>query len=312
MAFCRLEASKSAFNIFPLMPSSSPYFKKAENFNEPSEDHQTTNSSLYEKSFHGTGGPMHNTYSATYGASHQHWHKTLNSLGIKTNASHFSGSNVGCWTTITTVTPDKQERCYSATAYYRPAASRPNLSLLTEAVAQEILMEKEGTDWVVKGVRFTYGGKDHVVKVSGEVVICGGSVSSPQLLELSGIGRQISETFLLLLSIFWEFCIVCMKNDSAIPPERLNVQGFHIVSSIADTAMYPIFSSFWARRIPSDVTDSAFNIGQPEVLKAANIDCKVDSPCVGENFQEHMSEFCKPSPVAEREIDKSRSDRNDI
>ncbi|MDI1486386.1 MAG: hypothetical protein OHK93_005614 [Ramalina farinacea] len=166
-----------------------PYFKRAENFNEPSEDHQTTNSSLYEKSFHGTGGPMHNTYSASYGASHQHWHKTLNSLGIKTNASHFSGSNVGCWTTITTVTPDTQERCYSATAYYRPAASRPNLTLLTEAIAQEILMDKEGADWVVKGVRFTHGGKDHVVKVSGEVVICGGSVSSPQLLELSGIGQ---------------------------------------------------------------------------------------------------------------------------
>ena len=162
---------------------------------------------------------MHNTYSASYGASHQHWHKTLNSLGIKTNASHFSGSNVGCWTTITTVTPDTQERCYSATAYYRPAASRPNLSLLTEAVAQEVLMDKEGAGWVVKGVRFTHGGKDHVVKVSGEVVICGGSVSSPQLLELSGIGRQIPETFPLLLLFSWEFYIVCIKMGSAFPPQ---------------------------------------------------------------------------------------------
>ena len=225
MAFCTPEASTTTSIIFLLMPSSSPYFKKAENFNEPSEDHQTTNSSLFDKSFHGTGGPMHNTYSATYGASHQHWHKTLNSLGIKTNASHFSGSNVGCWTTITTVTPDKQERCYSATAYYRPAASRPNLSLLTEAIAQEIIMEKEGADWVVKGVRFTHGGEDHVVKVSGEVVVCGGSVSSPQLLELSGIGRQISETFLLLLSIFWEFCIVRVKIDSAFQPGFINISG---------------------------------------------------------------------------------------
>ena len=53
------------------------------------------------------------------------------------------------------------------------------------------------------------------------------------------------------------------------------------------------FSMFWGWRILSDITDIAFHIGQPEVLKAANIGCKVDSPCVGENFQEHMSEFCK-------------------
>ena len=225
MAFCRPEGLELAPRIFVLMPSSSPYFKKAENFNEPSEDHQTTNSSLYEKSFHGTGGPMHNTYSATYGASHQHWHKTLNSLGIKTNASHFSGSNVGCWTTITTVTPDKQERCYSATAYYRPAASRPNLSLLTEAIAQEIVMDKEGADWVVKGVRFTHGGQDHVVEVSGEVVICGGSVSSPQLLELSGVGRLISETCLLAFSNFGESQTVCRKIDSAFQPKYIETSG---------------------------------------------------------------------------------------
>ena len=96
-------------------------------------------------------------------------------------------------------------------------SERENLVLLTEAIAQEVVMDKEGQDWVAKGVRFTHGGEDHVIMLDGEVIICGGSVSSPQLLELSGIGN-------------------------------------------------------------------------PKILEAAGIECKIDNPNVGENFQEHMSE----------------------
>ena len=54
---------------------------------------------------------------------------------------------------------------------------------------QEVLLEQEGQEWVAKGVRFTHDGKEHVVGTQGEVVICAGSVQSPQLLELSGIGN---------------------------------------------------------------------------------------------------------------------------
>lgn len=87
------------------------------------------------------------------------------------------------------MTPDKRERSYSATAYYRPNSGRENLHLLTEAFVQEVLLEQEGQEWVAKGVRFTHDGEEHIVRTQGEVVICAGSVQSPQLLELSGIGN---------------------------------------------------------------------------------------------------------------------------
>jgi choline dehydrogenase-like flavoprotein len=61
--------------------------------------------------------------------------------------------------------------------------------LLTDAFAKEVVLEKEGGKWVTKGVRFTRDGQDHVVRVEGEVIISGGSVQSPQLLEVSGIGN---------------------------------------------------------------------------------------------------------------------------
>ena len=166
-----------------------PFFKKSENFHQPDVEHQAQHKSFFDKNFHGTGGPLQNVYSVSYGASHQHWHATCHKLGINTNSSHFSGSNVGCWTSLTGVTPDTRERSYSATAYYKPNARRPNLVLLTDAFAKELILEKEGGEWVIKGVKFSHGGQEHVVKTEGEVVISGGSVQSPQLLEVSGIGN---------------------------------------------------------------------------------------------------------------------------
>lgn len=96
------------------------------------------------------------------------------------------------------VEPETQERSYSATAYLRPAAHRANLHVLTEAVAQEVIIEKDYKgEWVAKGVKFAHASgmrevdEIHIVEVveGGEVVLCGGSVASPQLLELSGIGN---------------------------------------------------------------------------------------------------------------------------
>ena len=87
------------------------------------------------------------------------------------------------------MTPDKRERSYSATAYYRPNSGRKNLHLLEQAFVQEVVLEKEDGQWIAKGVKFTYEGEEHVVRTEGEVVICAGSVQSPQLLELSGIGN---------------------------------------------------------------------------------------------------------------------------
>ena len=165
-----------------------PYFKKSENFNAPDIEHQKTNSSLFHPDFHGTGGPLSSSYSVTYGASHQYWHKTLHKLGIETNASHFSGSNVGVWTSLTGVTPEKRERSYSAIAYYKPNSSRKNLHLLSDATVQEIILESQGGSLVATGVLVNHENQEHVVKTSGEIVVCGGSVSSPQVLELSGIG----------------------------------------------------------------------------------------------------------------------------
>jgi choline dehydrogenase-like flavoprotein len=137
----------------------------------------------------GVDGPLHITYLPEYSESHAHWHKTLNALGLGTNKSHLSGSNVGVWTNVVAVDPRTTTRSYSAPAYYLPNANRPNLRVLTDAVVREIILEQIGEQWTATGVRFDHGDQSFTIAASQEIVLSAGSVASPQLLELSGIGN---------------------------------------------------------------------------------------------------------------------------
>ena len=138
--------------------------------------------------YHGTTGPISSVYSTEFGYSHQYWHPTLLNLGIKINKSHFGGSNVGSWTSLTSVNPDARTRSYSVTGYYQPAASRVNLIVLPDALVEQIIIEKVNGHWTGTGAMFSNRGVKYHARASLEVIISAGSVQSPQLLEISGVG----------------------------------------------------------------------------------------------------------------------------
>ena len=75
-------------------------------------------------------------------------------------------------------------RWSAAMAYLRPALSRHNLTLQTGAHAERVLIR----DGRAIGVRFRVDGTSVVARARREVILSGGAVNSPQLLELSGIG----------------------------------------------------------------------------------------------------------------------------
>ncbi|WP_205874139.1 GMC family oxidoreductase [Mycobacterium camsae] len=86
----------------------------------------------------------------------------------------------------TVVTQRRGARYSAADAYLKPAMTRKNLTLLTEATATRIIFE--GTRAV--GVEYQHAGRTSVVHARREVVLCGGAVNSPQLLMLSGVGDR--------------------------------------------------------------------------------------------------------------------------
>jgi len=90
----------------------------------------------------------------------------------------------------------KGKRQSTARTFLRECQARPNLTILTGALCQQVLIE----DGVATGVEYSIaekgmgkGKKDARIErayASKEVILCGGVINSPQLLELSGVGDQ--------------------------------------------------------------------------------------------------------------------------
>lgn len=142
----------------------------------------------------GDDGPVQVSYPKQFSASHSLWHQTLNAAGIESNDRHLSGNNTGCWTSVVSVDLRTCTRSYAAAAYYQPISSRPNLVVLTEAEVREIVLTRERSahspTWKAEGVRYSYRGVDFTAYASREVILSAGSIQSPQVLELSGIGNK--------------------------------------------------------------------------------------------------------------------------
>ncbi|KAF8782866.1 Oxygen-dependent choline dehydrogenase like protein [Argiope bruennichi] len=78
-------------------------------------------------------------------------------------------------------------RCSTAKAYLIPAENRDNLDIVNKAFVQKILINENKEAY---GVRFEKGGKVYDVSARKEVILSGGSINSPQILMLSGIGPK--------------------------------------------------------------------------------------------------------------------------
>lgn len=82
-------------------------------------------------------------------------------------------------------TSDPGRRSYAATGYLRDMSMhRRNLKVLTEALATKVVMDGN----TATGVEFSHAGQTRTVKATKEVILSGGVINSPQILELSGIG----------------------------------------------------------------------------------------------------------------------------
>lgn len=149
-----------------------PFFRK-------SEDHDHGASP-----YHGAGGPIHVTdISSRAHPLCQDFIKTGQALGFA-RTDDFNGPSpegVG----IYQINTDKGLRASSANAFLRPALKRSNLALRTKAQVTRILFEGQQAT----GVEYRRGGQSVQVKARREVILCGGSINSPQLLQLSGIGE---------------------------------------------------------------------------------------------------------------------------
>ena len=114
-------------------------------------------------------------------------YEALFRAGVETGLPHnpdYNGESLeGICKTQATIR--RGRRMSAAHCYLRPARRHPKLEVATGALATRLILD--GTRCT--GVRFRRNGREEEALAAREVVLCGGSINSPQLLELSGIGR---------------------------------------------------------------------------------------------------------------------------
>jgi choline dehydrogenase len=132
--------------------------------------------------FHGRSGPLNV-------ADHRFRHplsEMFVAAAAATGAAHnpdFNGAaQEGCG--FYQVTQKDGRRWSAADAFLRPAMERENLTVLTSALACRIRFDGRRA----VGVEYLSRGQAGFAEAAREVVLCGGSVNSPQLLLLSGVG----------------------------------------------------------------------------------------------------------------------------
>jgi choline dehydrogenase len=154
-----------------------PYFRRAEG------------SWRGEGEYHGGAGPLGVSATDVSNLSFDLIRDTARTAGIPMTDDFSGGQPEGFG--IVDLTIKDGVRCSAAKAYLHPALTRSNLTLKIMALTQRVLIENgraTGVSYLADGVQTTALAKR-------EVILCGGSYNSPQLLLLSGIGpaEEISE-----------------------------------------------------------------------------------------------------------------------
>ena len=147
-----------------------PYFKKMETYDRGADDYR------------GNSGPLQVTAAKVEHPLDRAFLEAALQAGYPYSEDTCGYQQEGFGSTDRTI--HKGRRWSTADAYMRPALHRDNLQLVLNALTLRILFD--GTRAV--GVEYTSGGEIHRAFAQRDVVLCGGSINSPQLLMLSGIG----------------------------------------------------------------------------------------------------------------------------
>ncbi|UCD69857.1 MAG: GMC family oxidoreductase N-terminal domain-containing protein [Betaproteobacteria bacterium] len=147
-----------------------PYFRKSEAFQRGAD------------AYHGSDGPLAVSELPDKHVLCDAFIRAAGTIGIPRN-DDFNGKNqegAGYYH----ATSRNGRRASSAVAYLRPARKRENLTVLTDALVTRIgFAEGRATS-----VEYRRSGNDYIAHAQREVLLCGGAINSPQLLQLSGVG----------------------------------------------------------------------------------------------------------------------------
>jgi choline dehydrogenase len=147
-----------------------PYFRRAEDYRGAGKPH------------YGTGGPLTLSEMPLDHPLHNAFLAGAMEAGHKASADFNDRDQTGAGRYPLTVRDAR--RWSAADAYLRPAMGRANLRVITGALAGRILLNGRRA----VGIEYTQDGQRRTLRATRGVILAGGAVNSPQLLQVSGIG----------------------------------------------------------------------------------------------------------------------------
>ena len=149
-----------------------PYFKRSETWEGGADDYRGGDGPTVTNN--GNGMTMNPLYQAFIDAGED--------AGYLTTQDYNGYQQEGFGPMHMTV--ENGERCSTSKAYLRRAMKRPNLTVITRVLARKLVLEGE----TAVGIEYQRGKEILVARANREVLLCAGSIGSPTLLQLSGIG----------------------------------------------------------------------------------------------------------------------------
>jgi choline dehydrogenase len=149
-----------------------PFFKRMERYEGGGDD-----------AFRGRDGPLRVTNPEPADKLSAALIQAAAQVGIRHNPDYNGATQDGIAMSQATIASGR--RMSTARCYLDPIRKRPNLHIVTNALTQAVTLDGKRCT----GVRYSVGGSVQEARAAREVVISAGSINSPQLLELSGIGQ---------------------------------------------------------------------------------------------------------------------------
>ncbi len=151
-----------------------PYFRRAEIFEDPSEDPSNP--------YHGSDGPLTIETSRIDDPLIDIFLEAAVSAGYGLTADYNGATQEGFARLQSNIRNGK--RCSAAVAYLHPAVAAGWVRVETGALATGLVLESDRA----AGVRYTKDGRSRTALAGTDVILSGGAINSPQLLMLSGVG----------------------------------------------------------------------------------------------------------------------------
>ena len=165
-----------------------PYFVKSEDLAPPDPPEGVE----IDDEAHGTGGPLGVSVRSPRTVAAEQFVEAAAAAGIPSgdyNGRDRGGPNGLASLFQTTTREGKRSSTYHA--FLEPALDRPNLTIITHALVEKVLIEADGAGPRATGVQYRdTDGATRTVYADREVVMSAGAIGSPQLLLLSGIGPR--------------------------------------------------------------------------------------------------------------------------